>query len=119
MKVDVGGLPACRRRLSVEAPLEIVQQAGEEAYGWVQLQARLRGFRKGHVPRGLVTRHFAEEIRREVIQHLVPTLYRQALDEAKIETVDEPEFQDLELEEARPLRFTAVVEVQPVIVLEH
>ena len=117
MKVDVEELPACRRRLSVEVPLEVVQAAWEEACGRVQRQARMPGFRKGRIPRGLVKRHFADEVRREVIQHLVPTLYRQALDEVKLDPVEEPEFQDLQLEEDRPLRFTAVVEVKPAIVL--
>ena len=117
MKVDVEELPACRRRLSVEAPLEVVQAAWEEAYGQVQRQARIPGFRKGRVPRGLVKRHFAEDVRREVIQRLIPTLYRQALDEVKLDPVEEPEFQDLQLEEDQPLRFTAVVEVKPTIAL--
>lgn len=117
MKVDIEELPACRRRLSVEAPLEVVQAAWEEAYGRVQRQARMPGFRKGRVPRGLVRRHFGEDVRREVIQQLVPTLYRQALDEVKLAPVEEPEFQDLHLEEDQPLRFTAVVEVKPTIVL--
>ena len=117
MKVDVEELPACRRRLSVEAPLEVVQAAWEEAYGRVQRQARMPGFRKGRIPRGLVRRHFGDDVRREVIQQLVPTLYRQALDEVKLAPVEEPEFQDLHLEEDQPLRFTAVVEVKPTIVL--
>jgi len=117
MKVDVEELPACRRRLSVEAPLEVVQAAWEDAYGRVQRQARMPGFRKGRIPRGLVRRHFGDDVRREVIQQLVPTLYRQALDEVKLAPVEEPEFQDLHLEEDQPLRFTAVVEVKPTIVL--
>ncbi len=117
MKVDVEELQACRRRLSVEASREVVQAAWEEAYGRVQRQARIPGFRKGRVPLGLVKRHFADDVRREVIQQLVPTLYRQALDEIKLDPVEEPEFQDLQLEEDQPLRFTAVVEVKPVITL--
>src|SRR5687768_7347631 len=69
MKVDVEELEACKRRLSVEAPSEVVQQAWETAYGRVSKQARLPGFRKGHVPRNLVKLHFADEVRREVAQH--------------------------------------------------
>ena len=117
VNVNVEELPACRRRLSVEAPLEVVRAAWEEAYGRVQRQARIPGFRKGRVPRGLVKRHFADDVRREVIQHLVPDLYRQALDEVRLSPVEEPEFQDLHVEEDQPLRFTAVVEVKPEISL--
>ncbi|HEY7649139.1 MAG TPA: trigger factor [Methylomirabilota bacterium] len=117
MKVDVESLEGCKRRLAVEAPVDVVQKEWERAYGRVQKQARLPGFRKGHVPRSLVKVHFADDVRREVAQHLIPDVYRQALDEARLEPVDEPDLQDVRLEEGAPLSFVAVVEVKPVITL--
>jgi trigger factor len=117
MKVDVESLEGCKRRLAVEAPVDVVQKEWERAYGRVQKQARLPGFRKGHVPRSLVKVHFADDVRREVAQHLIPDVYRQALNEARLEPVDEPDLQDVRLEEGAPLSFVAVVEVKPVITL--
>src|SRR5204862_2746913 len=87
------------------------------AYGRVQKQARLPGFRKGHVPRSLVKVHFADEVRREVAEHLIPDVYREALTEAQLDPVDEPDLQDVKLEEGAPLSFVAVVEVRPDIAL--
>jgi FKBP-type peptidyl-prolyl cis-trans isomerase 2 len=83
----------------------------------VQKQARLPGFRKGHVPRSLVKLHFADDVRREVAEHLIPDLYRQAVSEAQLEPVDEPDLTDVHLEENAPLTFKAVVEIRPVIAL--
>jgi trigger factor len=117
MKIDVESLEACKRRLSVEAPLDVVQQAWERAYSRVQRQARLPGFRKGHVPRSLVKLHFADDVRREVAEHLIPDLYRQAVREAQLEPVDEPDLSDVRLEEDAPLTFKAVVEIRPTIAL--
>ncbi len=117
MKVDVENLEACKRRISVEAPPEVVQEAWEAAYGRVQKQARLPGFRKGHVPRNLVKLHFAEDVRREVVQRLIPDVYRQALAQTRIEPLDEPHLHDVKLEEGAPLTFTATVEVKPEITL--
>src|SRR5215510_214761 len=117
MKVDVESLEACKRRLSVEAPLDVVQQAWERAYGRVQKQARLPGFRKGHVPRSLVKLHFADDVRRDVAEHLLPDLYRQALTEAQLDPVNEPDLADVHLEENAPLSFKAVVEIRPAIAL--
>jgi trigger factor len=94
-----------------------VQQAWEKAYGRVQKQARLPGFRKGHVPRSLVKVHFADDVRREVAEHLIPDVYRQALSEAQLEPVNEPDLQEVRLEEGAPLSFVAVVEVKPTITL--
>src|SRR5437763_10320374 len=117
MKVAVEELEACKRRLAVEAPADVVQKEWERAYGRVQKQARLPGFRKGHVQRSLVKLHFADDVRREVAEHLIPDVYRQALSEARIAPVNEPDLQNLTLEENAPLSFTAVVEVKPAIPL--
>jgi trigger factor len=117
VKVAVEELEACKRRLAVEAPVDVVQKEWERAYGRVQKQARLPGFRKGHVPRSLVKLHFADDVRREVAEHLIPDVYRQALTEARIDPVNEPDLQEVKLEENSPLSFVAVVEVKPAIAL--
>jgi trigger factor len=119
VKVAVEELEACKRRLAVEAPVDVVQKEWERAYGRVQKQARLPGFRKGHVPRSLVKLHFADDVRREVAEHLIPDVYRQALTEAQIDPVNEPDLQDVKLEENAPLSFVAVVEVKPAIALSE
>jgi trigger factor len=115
MKVAVEAIEGCKRRLAVEAPVDVVRQEWERAYGRVQKQARLPGFRKGHVPRSLVKVHFSDDVRREVAEHLIPDVYRQALTEAKLDPVNEPDLQDVRLEEGAPLSFVAVVEVKPAI----
>ena len=115
MKVAVEAIEGCKRRLAVEAPVDVVQQEWERAYGRVQKQARLPGFRKGHVPRSLVKVHFSDDVRREVAEHLIPDVYRQALTEAKLDPVNEPDLQEVRLEEGAPLSFVAVVEVKPAI----
>src|SRR5262249_11254468 len=91
MKDAVEAVEGCKRRLAVEAPVDVVQQEWERAYGRVQKQARLPGFRKGHVPRSLVKVHFSDDVRREVAEHLIPDVYRQALTEAKLDPVNEPD----------------------------
>lgn len=117
MKVAVEAMEGCKRRLAVEAPIDLVQKEWERAYGRVQKQARLPGFRKGHVPRSLVKVHFSDDVRREVAEHLIPDVYRRALSEARLEPVDEPDLQDVRLEEGAPLSFVAVIEVKPTIAL--
>lgn len=117
MKVAVEEIEACKRRLAVEAPADVVQKEWERAYGRVQKRAALPGFRRGHVPRSLVKLHFADDVRREVAEHLIPDVYRRALSEARIDPVNEPDLQNLTLEENAPLSFTAVVEVKPAIAL--
>src|SRR5216684_8338328 len=117
MKVAVEAVEGCKRRLAVEAPADVVQQEWERAYGRVQKEARLPGFRKGYVPRSLVKLHFADDVRREVAEHLIPDIYRRAISEARLDPVNEPDLQEVKLEEGAPLSFVAVVEVKPAIEL--
>ncbi len=117
MKVDVEELGACKRRLQVVETPEVVQEAWERAFSRVQKQAKLPGFRKGKVPRSMIKLHFSDDVRQEVFRHLIPEVYRQALAETQLSPVEEPDLQEVSLEESAPLRFSAVVEIKPAIAL--
>jgi trigger factor len=117
MKFQVQEIEPCKRELTVEAPEEEMRAAWETAYGQVQRDARLPGFRRGKVPRALVRTHFQGEVRRAVVEQVVPDACRRALDEAQLQPIEEPEVRELLLEEGQPLRFTAVVEIKPAIQL--
>ena len=117
MKVDIEELGACKRRLQVEEAPEVVTKAWEQAFDRVQREARLPGFRKGKVPRSMIKLHFADDVRQEVARRLIPDVYRQALAETQIQPVEEPDLQEVTLEENAALKFAAVVEVKPAIAL--
>ena len=117
MKVEVEELGACKRRLQVEETPEVVREAWEQAFSRIQKQARLPGFRKGKVPRSMIKIHFADDVRQEVARHLIPDVYRQALAETQIKPVEDPDLQEVRLEEDAPLVFSAVVEIKPQIAL--
>ena len=95
----------------------MVGKAWEQAFDRVQREARLPGFRKGKVPRSMIKLHFADDVRQEVARRLIPDVYRQALAETRIEPVEEPDLQEVTLEENAALKFAAVVEVKPAITL--
>ena len=117
MKVEVEELGACKRRLQVEETPEVVKEAWDRAFAHVQKEARLRGFRKGKVPLSMIKLHFADDVRQEVARRLIPDVYRQALAETRLRPVEEPDLQEVKLEENAPLSFSAVVEIKPVIEL--
>jgi trigger factor len=117
MKVDIEEMGACKRRLQVEETPEVVTKAWEQAFDRVQREARLPGFRKGKVPRSMIKLHFADDVRQEVARRLIPDVYRQALAETRIEPVEEPDLQEVTLEENAALKFAAVVELKPAITL--
>jgi trigger factor len=117
MKVAVEEIGACKRRLQVEEGPEVVQDAWAKAFKRVQREAKLPGFRKGKVPPGMIKLHFADDVRKEVARHLIPDVYRQALQETKLRPVEEPDVKEVTLEEGSALKFEALVEIKPAIAL--
>ena len=73
MKVAVEEIGACKRRLQVEEASDVVSKAWEKAFNRVQKEAKLPGFRKGKVPRGMIKLHFSDDVRQEVARHPFPT----------------------------------------------
>jgi trigger factor len=103
----------CEREVSVEVPADDVTREWKKALARFQKHARLPGFRNGKVPAGLILKKFADDIKSEVVEHLVPTAFREETKKQNLVPVGQPQVVELELEEDKPLRFKAVFEILP------
>lgn len=108
---------ACRRELEIEIPLEAVQRKVESVAREFARVARVPGFRPGKAPVTLIRRRFAEDIKAEVMQSLVPEYFENAVREANLKPLGRPEIEGLVFEEDKPLKFKATFEVLPEIQL--
>ncbi len=110
-----GETETCRRELVIEVPAEAVRQEVERVTRSLQQKARVPGFRPGKAPTGLVRERFGDDIRQEVLHHLVPEYFERRVKEENLQPVSGPEIGDvhLRLDGAEPLRFKAVFEVVP------
>jgi trigger factor len=103
----------CKRELLIEVPADVVRQATEKVVREVQKQARIPGFRPGKAPVSFIKQRFSAEIRKEVLQDLVPAHFRTKALEEKLAPVAMPSFEDVEYKDDEPLKFKAVFEVLP------
>jgi trigger factor len=103
----------CEREVSVQVPAEQVASAWKKVLSRFQKHARVPGFRNGKVPVGVIRSKFAEEIKTEVIEHLVPPAFRAATGKLNLTPVGQPRVLELDIDEEKPLRFKAVFEVLP------
>jgi trigger factor len=115
MKVQVEEISAVKRRIDVEVPAERVRTEYERAYQSISQKAQIKGFRRGRVPRPVLERYFADEVRNEVTTKLVREGFSSALDDTKLTIVAPPELDVTPSGETEPLRFTATFEVLPEI----
>lgn len=103
----------CRRELDLEIPAENVQKTTEKIAKDLARVARVPGFRPGKAPVTLIRRRFAEEIKGEVLESLVPEYVQQALVEKKLNPITRPEIDKVNFTDAGPLKFRASFEVLP------
>jgi trigger factor len=103
----------CRRELDLEIPAEEVSKAMERVAKEFARIANVPGFRRGKAPISLIRRRFADDIKGEVLQSLVPERVEKAVAEQKLTPVSQPQVDKLDYTEGQPLKFRAVFEVLP------
>ena len=103
----------CRRELDLEIPAEEVSKATEKVAKELARVARVPGFRPGKAPVSLIKRRFADDIKGEVLQTLVPEHVEKAVAEQKLTPVSQPQVDKLDFQEGQPLKFRASFEVLP------
>ncbi len=108
-----------RVKLTVEVPPDEFGKDLDRAYRKIAQQVKIPGFRKGKVPRQVIDAQFGREVvLGEFLEDSVPTYYREALREHDLAPIADPEIDLGDVEEGKPLVFTAVVEVRPRLKLE-
>ncbi|MGH9702729.1 MAG: trigger factor, partial [Candidatus Acidiferrales bacterium] len=103
----------CRREIELEIPAENVQKAVEKVARDFAKVARVPGFRPGKAPVTLIRRRFAGDIQGEVMQSLVPDFLEKALSEQKLSPITQPHVDQVNFNEAGPIKFRATFEVLP------
>ena len=104
---------SCRRELELEIPAEEVTKASEKVAKEFMKVARVPGFRPGKAPISLIKRRFADEIKGEVLQTLVPETVEKAVAEQKLTPISQPQVDKLEFNEGQPVKFRASFDVLP------
>jgi trigger factor len=105
--------PACKREIEVEIPADVVAKHQEALVQQYSKQARIPGFRKGKVPASMVRNRFSSEITSDVVEHLVPQYFREAVLKGGFRPVSQPHIYGLEFTPGEPIKFKAAFEVLP------
>lgn len=103
----------CTREIEVEIPADVVAGETNSLVQRYQKLARIPGFRKGKAPATLIRTKFAEDLKSEVVESLVPKFFRQETEKQGLTPVSQPRVTDMHLVEGEPLRFKASFEVMP------
>ncbi|MEA2406929.1 MAG: trigger factor [Thermoleophilaceae bacterium] len=108
-------LPDSRVRVDVEVPTETLERELKSAASQLGREMRVPGFRSGKVPPEVVLRQVGREaVLDEAVRQGLPSWYEEAIADAGIQTVGDPQVDLSDLpEKGSPLAFTIEVGVVP------
>ena len=113
MKAEFTDLGATRKSVAVEVPSTDVDLEIERLSQRYRRSVRVPGFRPGKAPVRLVRQRMRGRLLEEAAQTLVEKAVAEALRERGVEPLDTPAVRDVEIDEGRPLTFTATFETLP------
>ncbi len=118
MKSTVENLNPTRVKLTVEVPFDELKPHFDRAYKALAGQVNIPGFRRGKVPAKILDARLGRgTILTEVVNEAVPAKYNEAVDEAKLMVLGQPDIEVTRIDDGDALAFTAEVDVRPDITL--
>ena len=108
----------CKHTLEITVPVEEVEAETGRAVAKVQQRAKLPGFRPGKAPASIIRQHFAGDIRKQVLESLIPKYLKNRFEAEDLKVVGQPDITEVHLDAGEPLRFKAEFEVVPQVELQ-
>ena len=114
MKSAQETLSPTRVKLTIEVPFDELKPALDKAYKTVGSQISVPGFRRGKVPAKVVDQRVGRgTILDQAINDALPGIYSQAVAEAELQPLGQPEVDVTRLEDGELVEFTVEVDIRP------
>ncbi|BBO84794.1 trigger factor [Desulfosarcina ovata subsp. sediminis] len=115
MKVTVEDRSSVKKVMHIEIPEADVTRELDDAYKTLKKNAKVKGFRPGKTPRGVLERLYKKDVHADVVSKLIQDAYVEALTETELKVVGSPVVDPPELVPKADYCFDAEVEVHPEI----
>jgi trigger factor len=113
MKAELTDISACRKSFDIEIPPEVVDKEISHISQGLAHRARVPGFRPGKAPVSVIKTRYRDEIISEMLQHLLPRYFTEAVKAQDLDIVDVPQYESVDYNNGQPVKFKAVFEVYP------
>ncbi len=113
MDVVVEDVSALTKKITITLPEKGVQKKLEKAYGKLQRETKMKGFRRGKVPRTVIVRHYQGQVEAEVGEKLVQDSYFDAIEQEKVDPVVHPDISEPKFNEDGTFSYVANIDVRP------
>lgn len=116
LNVKIEDVSGVKKKLFIEIDAAKVDAEIENVYQKLGRKAKIKGFRPGKVPRGILEQYYAPEMEQQVLNRLINDSYFKTLVDNRIPAVSDPEIVDNgTLAKGQPFKYEVHVEVKPEI----
>jgi trigger factor len=113
MDVKVEELSGLTKKVTITLPAEDVQARVQEAYAKIQKESKMKGFRRGKVPRSVIVKSYKPQVEAEVGEQLVQDSYFDIIEKQDFDPVVHPEISEPAFNEDGTFTYVAKVDVRP------
>jgi len=117
MQVSMTATGGLERRLEVAVPADEVNAEVDQRLKKIARTARLKGFRQGKAPMGVVRQQYGSQVHSEVVNDLLRTSFADALTQQNLKPATGPRIEPVALDPGADLKYIATFEVLPEIKL--
>jgi len=113
MQVVVEEINELTRKVTITLPIEDVQKKLNKAYDKLRKEVKMKGFRRGKVPRSIVEKSYKQQVQAEVGEQLVQDTYFDAIEQEEVKPVVHPEIHTVNYDDDGSFTYVAMVDIKP------
>ncbi len=114
MEIVVENVSDLGRKLTITLPEDMVGKELDKAYSKLKKDVRIKGFRRGKIPKSVLEKNYRQQVEAEVGEQLVQETYFDAIEKEGLDTVVHPEIVEHSFPEDGTFSYVAMVDVKPV-----
>jgi trigger factor len=113
MDVKIENLGTLTRKITVTLPADDVQAKLNDAYDKLKREVKLRGFRRGKVPRNVIVKNYKPQVEGETGEKLVQETYFDVIEKNSVDPIAHPEIKEVTYNDDGSFTYVAEVDVRP------
>ncbi|WP_136807606.1 trigger factor [Desulfosediminicola flagellatus] len=113
MEVNIEGVGALTKKLTITLPESEVQPRLNAEYDKLKKDSKMKGFRRGKVPRSVVVKNYKPQVEGEIGEKLVQETYFDVIEKENIDAVTHPEITSVNYNEDGSFTYIANVDTRP------
>ena len=113
MNISLTDVSPSQKKMRVEIPESLVSKELNKRYRDLAKNARIKGFRPGKAPLGIIKSYYGKSVEHEVSSQFIQDTFGDALKQADIKPLTQADVSESQFEEGGAFSYTALVDVCP------